>query len=84
MKNINKIQNEGGEGEYKVPGEVYNANWRDDIAEQADSEKLDFETFDNEAKYKSPEIVDAETLKRIKSRQVGQRVLDLFSFRKAA
>ena len=45
------------EGEYKVPefknGEVWIANWRDDVPEESDAEKaqVEFEFYPDERKY---------------------------------
>lgn len=88
-----KNLNEGGEGEYKVPvfesGEVWNANWRDDIPEEGEAEdaEVKFEFFDNENTYQNQNEVDPETQRRIdllrlKHMKIGQKVLS--EVRKAA
>ena len=52
----NKVPDEALE----LPKEVYNANWRDDIVDEAEDEikeETSFEPFENEQDYRSPEVV---------------------------
>ena len=60
---------EGQKGIYQVPEEIYNANWRDDIAEEADIEKEqlgDYMTYENEEKFDSTKLEQsAEAERRI-------------------
>ena len=91
---INININERSEGEYKVPEEelslpkeVYNANWRDDVADEAEDEMKEltsFEPYENEQDYQSSEIVsrEAENLigafERAKLRNFGAKALRVY------
>lgn len=95
---ININVNERSEGENKVPDEalslpeeVYNANWRDDVTDEAEDEieeVTSFEPYENEQDYQSSEIVsrEAENLigafERAKLRNFGAKALRVY--RKAA
>lgn len=86
-------ENEVPEEALSLPNEVYNANWRDDVADEAEDETKEvtsFEPFENEQEYKSSEIVsqEAENLimafSRAKKQEFGRKVLSLSVFGKAA
>ena len=68
------------EGEYKVPDEVWNANWRDDIPEEkeAEDETIKFEAYKNEKEYISPKEISKEAenliLTRAKAQKIGHRI----------
>lgn len=86
-------ENDNERSVFQIRNKVYNANWRDDIAEEVREEKeeTDFETFENEKEYVSSEIVSPEANDRIKyfeiklernfARPIGAKVLS-FSKRK--
>ena len=90
-------RSESGENEVpeeiKLPNEVYNANWRDDIIDEAEDETKEvtsFEPYENEQDYQSKEIVtpEAENLiwafDRAKKQEFGKKVLNLDVFKEAA
>ena len=90
-------RSESGENEVpeeiKLPNEVYNANWRDDIIDEAEDETKEvtsFEPYENEQEYKSKEIVspEAENLimafDRAKKQEFGKKVLRLDVFKEIA
>lgn len=97
--------NERRKGENKVPeetldlpqdayeGKAYDANWQDDIVDEAEDEieeETSFEPYENEQDYQSKEIVsrEAENLiyafDRAKKREFGRKVLDLDVFKEIA
>ena len=49
-------------GEWKIPGEVHISNWHDDVPEEfeAESKSFDFEPFNDEVGYKSPDQISEE------------------------
>ena len=64
--------------EIKLPSTVFNANWRDDIPEQAkeENEAIGLEPYEREAEYSSKEEVSQEAEERIKLfniRKIGLR-----------
>ena len=94
MKNFNNINlSEGGEGEWKIPnnGKVYNANFRDDVEEQAkaEEEQLEFQTFSDESTYdfnksetaRGSMELDDKKIELFKQRMInqkrGMRTIDL-------
>lgn len=90
-----RSEGEGNEAleEISLPNEVYNANWRDDIIDEAEDETkavTSFEPYENEQEYQSKEIVspEAENLiwafDRAKKREFGKKVLSLDVFRGVA
>lgn len=97
MSENNKNKNtKGGEGEYKVPGEVWEANWHDDVPEEKDETTNvievnfnDFKFFKNEARYQNDPSDDEEGVEeKIKEFQrkkmLGQKVLSLYKMEGAA
>lgn len=99
--NVNNIKinerSESGENEVpeeiKLPNEVYNANWRDDVVDEAEDETKEvtsFEPYENEQDYQSKEIVtpEAENLiwafDRAKKQEFGKKVLNLDVFKEVA
>ena len=60
-----KTKKGGKEKEYKVLKKVYNANWRDDVPEEAEAEAINFEFYKNEKSYESPEVVNGDARKRL-------------------
>ncbi len=67
-------------------GEVYNANWRDDIAEEVEEEKkqIDFEAYENEAGYDSSKVKESaeadrkiELFSKTRLRGIGSKTLRL-------
>ena len=100
MSEINiKIMERSEEGENEVPDEklslpeqVYNANWRNDIVDEAEKEKqvaTSFEPYENEQEYKSKEIVSQDAENRIDAfdraleQKYGRKVLDILSDKNA-
>ncbi len=98
--NNNKI-NERKVGENEVPDEiielpyqVYDANWRDDIPDEAVDEikeETSFETFEDEKNYRSGNKnvdksveVRLDAFRRKRNQRLGRAVLDLFSLKGAA
>ncbi|MBQ3293511.1 hypothetical protein IJG96_00045 [Candidatus Saccharibacteria bacterium] len=90
-------RSESGENEVpeeiSLPSEVYNANWRDDVVDEAEDETKEvtsFEPYENEQDYQSKEIVspEAENLiwafDRAKKREFGKKVLSLDVFKEVA
>ncbi len=90
-------RSESGENEVpeeiSLPNEVYNANWRDDVVDEAEDETKEvtsFEPYENEQDYQSKEIVspEAENLiwafDRAKKREFGKKVLSLDVFKEVA
>ncbi len=90
-------RSESGENEVpeeiSLPNEVYNANWRDDVVDEAEDETKEvtsFEPYENEQEYQSKEIVspEAENLiwafDRAKKREFGKKVLSLDVFKEVA
>ena len=64
--NINerrKGENEVPDVELSLPSKVLNANWHDDVVDEAEDETKEatsFETFENEQDYKSKENISRE------------------------
>lgn len=59
----------------KLPTEVIDSDWKKDAA-------LDYETYGTnkqEMEYVSPSEVSKESIERIKARNIGQNVLNIFS-----
>lgn len=89
--NTEKVNNNrkevGEEIVFNIPndGKVYNADWRDDIVQQAsDEEPLDYETYDNETGYDSSMVKASaeadrkvELFSKTRLRGIGHRTLDL-------
>lgn len=97
MSKNNKNKNKkGGEGEYKVPGEVWEANWHDDVPEEKDEKTNvikvnfnDFKFFKNEARYQNDpsddeEGVEAKIEEFQRKKMLGQKVLSLYKMKGAA
>ncbi len=94
--NINVKERNGRENEVPdevidLPNKVHDANWHDDIPDEAEDEtkeETSFEPYENEQDYKSSEIVsrEAENLinafERSKLQNFGDKTLRVF--RKAA
>ena len=59
----------------KLPKQVIDSDWKDDVG-------LDYETYGTkkqEMEYISPNEVSKESIKRIKARNIGRNVLNIFS-----
>jgi len=90
--NINKNEwreereNKVPEEALELPKEVYNANWRDDVAEEVkeENEAIDFEPFEDEQEYKSQETIEPEAeyligaFERAKLRNFGSKTLRVY------
>ena len=93
-ENINFNERRAGENEVpeealSLPNEVYEANWHDDVADEAEDEtkeetSLKYEPFDNEPEYKSSEIVSRESenliavFNRERAQEDGRKLLRLY------
>lgn len=76
------------EGEYKVPDEVWKANWRDDVPEENDDEKsqIEYEFFENEDEYVNDPVDDKEESDeriRVFRAKLGSKTKKLYDLRKA-
>ncbi|MBR3319399.1 hypothetical protein IKG06_02740 [Candidatus Saccharibacteria bacterium] len=84
-------ENEVPEEELSLPTDVYEANWRDDIVDEAEDETEEetsfieqLEPYENEREYKSKEIISREAENEIAAfnreakRKFGSKVLDLY------
>jgi hypothetical protein len=81
-------ENEVPDEELSLPTEVHEANWRDDIVDEAEDEieeATSFEPFENEQEYKSNKIISREAkneiiaFRRDKMQALGKSVLNLYS-----
>lgn len=96
--NININERKVGENEVpdeiiELPHQVYDANWRDDIPDEAVDEikeETSFETFEDEKNYKfGDKSVDKsvevrlDAFRRKRNQKLGRAVLDLLNFKEA-
>jgi hypothetical protein len=80
-------ENEVPDEKLMLPDEVYDANWYDDIVEEADDEteeetSLEFEDYDKPQEYVSPEEVSADAQEKIRAfelyKNVGSKTLRVY------
>ena len=80
-------ENEVPDEKLSLPKEVHEANWRDDIVDEADDEieeATSFEPFENEQEYKSKEVIGREAeneiaaFKRANMKKYGNKVLNFY------
>ncbi len=80
-------ENEVPDEELSLPVEVHDANWHDDVVDEAEDEieeATSFEPFENEQEYKSKEIIGREAeneiaaFKRANMKKFGSKVLNFY------
>ena len=80
-------ENEVPDEELSLPAEVYEANWRDDVVDEAEDETKEvtsFEPFENEQEYKSKEVISREAeneiaaFSRAAKKKFGGKVLNFY------
>lgn len=85
-------ENEVPDEELSLPAEVHEANWHDDVVDEAEDEieeVTSFEPFENEQEYKSKEIVSQEAeneiaaFRRAKMERFGGKTLKFVRVKKA-
>ena len=85
-------ENEVPDEELSLPAEVHEANWHDDVVDEAEDEieeVTSFEPFENEQEYKSREIISREAeneinmFRRANMKKFGSRTLNI-RFKNAA
>ncbi len=87
-----KGENEVPDEVIELPHQVYDANWRDDIPDEADDETKEetslYEFYDDEQTYESAKnknvTVDLKEFRRKRNRKLGSAALELFELKGVA